>query len=145
LTDIQAALGIAQLERLDEFNRRRSALVKRYLEGLHGTEGLELPGDPPYPHTHAHHLFVVKIAAMERPLFMEELSAYNIGYGIHFPPCHLLRYVQRRFGVQSLPETERAAGRIVSLPLFPEMTDEDVAYVCACTREILAKVPGSGR
>ena len=53
LTDIQAALGIAQLGRLDEFNRRRSDLVKRYREGLDGTKGLELPRDPPYPHTHS--------------------------------------------------------------------------------------------
>ncbi len=145
LTDIQAALGIAQLGRLDEFNRRRSDLVKRYLDGLDGTEGLELPGDPPYPHTHAHHLFVVKIAAIERPVFMERLSEYNIGYGLHFPPCHLLRYVQSRFGVQSLPETERAAGKIISLPLFPDMTDDDVAYVCTAVREIIAAIPGGRR
>ncbi len=103
---------------------------------------MSFPADPPYPHTHAHHLFVVKIGAMERSLFMEKLSEYNIGYGLHFPPCHLLRYVKSRFGVQSLPETERAAGKIISLPLFPEMTDDDVAYVCAAVREILAKTPG---
>ena len=144
LTDIQAALGIAQLARLDEFNGRRSDLVKLYRQGLDGTKGLELPGDPPYPHTHAHHLFVAKICAMERSVFMEKLSEYNIGYGLHFPPCHLLRYVQSRFGVQSLPETERAAGNIISLPLFPEMTDADVTYVCASVREILAKTPGGG-
>ncbi len=144
LTDIQAALGIAQLERLDEFNQRRSDLVTRYLAGLDGTKGLELPGDPPYPHTHARHLFVVKIGAMERSFFMEKLSEYNIGYGLHFPPCHLLRYVKSRFGIQSLPETERAAEKIISLPLFPEMTDDDVAYVCAAVREIVAQIPGSG-
>ena len=145
LTDIQAALGIAQLGRLDEFNRRRSDLVKLYRAGLDGTKGLELPGDPPYPHTHARHLFVVKIGALERSLFMEKLSEYNIGYGLHFPPCHLLRYVQSRFGVRSLPETERAAGKILSLPLFPEMTDDDVAYVCAAVREIVATSAEGGR
>ena len=144
LTDIQAALGIAQLERLAEFNRRRSALVKLYREGLGGVRGVELPGDPPYPHTHACHLFVAKIGAMERSLFMEKLSEYNIGYGLHFPPCHLLRYVKSRFGLQSLPETERAAERIISLPLFPDMTDADVAYVCAAVREIVAQIPGRG-
>jgi UDP-4-amino-4-deoxy-L-arabinose-oxoglutarate aminotransferase len=143
LTDIQAALGIAQLERLDEFNRRRSALVKLYREGLSGVRDVELPGDPPYPHTHARHLFVAKIGAMARSLFMEKLSEYNIGYGLHFPPCHRLRYVKSRFGLQSLPETERAAERIISLPLFPEMTDDDVSYVCAAVREIVAQTPGS--
>ncbi len=141
LTDIQAALGIAQLARLDEFNRRRAELVGLYREGLKGVAGLDLPGDPAYPHDHAHHLFVVKILAMDRGRFMEKLSDHNIGYGLHFPPCHQLKYVRERFGIARLPETERAAGRILSLPLFPDMTDGDVAYVCAAVREIL----GGGR
>jgi UDP-4-amino-4-deoxy-L-arabinose-oxoglutarate aminotransferase len=139
LTDIQAALGIAQLGRLEEFNRRRSELVNLYREGLGDMEGLELPGDPPYPHTHSHHLFVVKINAMERSQFMERLSEYNIGYGLHFPACHLLKYVKNRFRLTCLPETERAAGKILSLPLFPDMTQDDVSYVCAAVREILHK------
>lgn len=142
LTDIQAALGIAQLERLDEFNRRRSALVALYQEGLEGVEGIGLPADPPYPHTHARHLFVVKIRAMERSLFMERLSEYNIGYGLHFPACHLLSYVRSRFGVTKLPETERAAGEILSLPLFPDMADADVVYVSSAVREILHTAGG---
>ena len=71
LTDIQAALGIAQLSRLVEFNRRRAELVGLYREALKGVTGLELPGDPPYPHDHAHHLFVVKILAMDRERFMQ--------------------------------------------------------------------------
>ena len=137
LTDIQAALGIAQLGRLDEFNRRRSALVDLYCEGLRDVQGIELPADPPYPHTHARHLFVVKIRAMERSRFMERLSECNIGYGLHFPACHLLNYVKSRFGVTKLPETERADGEILSLPLFPDMTDTDVVYVCSAVREIL--------
>ena len=100
LTDIQAALGIAQLARLAEFNRRRAELVATVPgRTRRDTEGLELPGDPPYPHDHAHHLFVVKILAMERERFMERLSEYNIGYGLHFPACHLLKYVKNRFGI----------------------------------------------
>jgi UDP-4-amino-4-deoxy-L-arabinose-oxoglutarate aminotransferase len=137
LTDMQAALGIAQMDRLDEFNRRRAELVALYREGLKGVAGLDLPGDPSYPHDHSHHLFVVKILDMERGRFMERLSDYNIGYGLHFPVCHQLKYVQERFGVAKLPETERAADRILSLPLFPDMTDSDVAYVCDAVREIL--------
>lgn len=144
LTDIQAALGIAQMARLEEFNRRRSELVGLYQDGLKDVEGLELPGEPPYPHTHSHHLFVVKVKAMERPRFMERLSAYNIGYGLHFPPCHLLKYVKERFGVAALPITEQAAGEILSLPLFPDMADDDVLYVCEAVREILRRDQGGG-
>ena len=144
LTDIQAALGIAQLARLAEFNRRRAELVKLYREELQGIAGLELPGEPSYPHDHSHHLFVVKILAMERERFMERLSDHNVGYGLHFPACHLLKYVKERFGVVKLPETERAAKRILSLPLFPDMTDGDVAYVSAAVREILGGSEGGG-
>ena len=144
LTDIQAALGIAQLDRLAEFNRRRTELVKQYKEGLQGIDGIELPGDPSYPHDHAYHLFVVKILAMARERFMQRLSDYNVGYGLHFPACHLLKYVKERFGVVKLPETERVESRILSLPLFPDMTDGDVEYVCTAVREILGN-PKGGR
>lgn len=142
LTDIQAALGIAQLARLAQFNKRRTELVALYRKGLADVEELELPGVPSYAHQHSHHLFVVKLRTMERSLFMEKLSQYNIGYGIHFPACHLLKYVQERFGKVSLPETERVNDRIVSLPLFPDLTDADVAYVCSAVREIFAEKRG---
>jgi UDP-4-amino-4-deoxy-L-arabinose-oxoglutarate aminotransferase len=145
LTDIQAALGIAQLSRLAEFNRRRAQLVSLYLEGLGGVSGLDLPADPPYPHDHSHHLFVVKVLAMERERFMERLSDYNIGYGLHFPACHQLKYVQSRFGSVRLPQTERAARAILSLPLFPDMSDGDIGYVCTAIREILDDEKGNGK
>lgn len=137
MTDIQAALGNAQFDRLEEFNRRRAAIVALYEEGLRDISGLELTIAPDYPHAHAHHLFVVKILAMKRERFMEKLSDCNIGYGLHFPPCHLLKYVKERYGVVSLPETEKAAPRIISLPLFPDMTDDDAGYVCEAIKEIL--------
>lgn len=138
LTDLQAALGLAQLERLDELNRRRGHLASLYREELKGVRGIDLPGVPPYPHVHAWHLFVVKVLSMDRETFMERLSYYRIGYGIHFPAGHQLSYVQRRFhvGRETLRETEKAAERIVSLPLFPDMTEDDVFYVCEAVKEI---------
>ncbi len=137
MTDMQAALGIAQLGRLPDFNKRRARIVALYEEALTGISGMDLTADPDYPHVHAHHLFVVKIIAMERELFMEGLSAYNIGYGLHFPPCHLFNYIKKRYGRVELKQTERAAREIISLPLFPDMTDDDVGYVCEAVREIL--------
>ncbi len=139
LTDIQAALGLAQLSRLEEFNNRRRRVADLYREGLEGVGGLELPGIPVYLHDHAWHLFVVKILAMDRELFMEKLSQYHIGYGIHFPAGHRLSYIKKRYGKKKgeLEETERAAGRILSLPLFPDMKDDDVFYVCEAIKEIL--------
>lgn len=139
LTDIQAALGLAQLSRLEELNGRRRELADLYRRGLQGVEGLGLPGVPVYPHTHAWHLFVVKVISMERERFMQKLSEYNIGYGIHFPAGHRLSYIQKRYKIKKgeLPETERVKDKLLSLPLFPDMKEEDVLYVCEAIREIL--------
>ncbi len=142
MPDMLAALGVAQLERLEEFNQRRRVLAGLYLNGLKGIDGIDLPGVPPYDHTHAWHLFVVKIKSCSRDDFMARLSDYNIGYGLHFPPVHELSYVKERFDVdrKSLSETERAGSRIISLPLFPAMTDDDVGYVCRAIKEIVNNV-----
>ena len=139
LTDMQAALGLAQLSRLEELNRRRSHLARLYLESLQGLARISLPGAPDYPHIHSWHLFIIKLLDMDRRIFMEKLSEYNVGYGLHFPANHMLSYVKERFSIPagSLPETERAAAGIISLPLFPDMSDDDVHYVGEVVKEIL--------
>jgi dTDP-4-amino-4,6-dideoxygalactose transaminase len=77
---------------------------------------------------------------MNRDAFIGRLADFNVGVGLHFPPCHLLTYVRQRFGTKEgdLPACERAGARILSLPLFPGMADDDVHYVCAAIREILS-------
>ncbi|MCF8054664.1 MAG: aminotransferase class I/II-fold pyridoxal phosphate-dependent enzyme [Deltaproteobacteria bacterium] len=139
LTDIHAALGLAQLRRLEYFNTRRSQLVALYRGGLATVSGIELPESPGYEHRDACHLFIVKVLAMGREAFMARLADYNIGYGLHFSPAHSLSYIKQRFGQDDtlLPETVRAADKIISLPLFPDMSEDDVAYVCSAIREIL--------
>ncbi len=139
LPDILAALGVVQLERLQEFNTRRSRLANLYLEWLKGIEGIEVPQSPGYDHTHAWHLFVIKNLTMDRDGFMNQLAEYNIGYGLHFPAVHNLSYVKKKYSVDngSLKETNRAADKILSLPLFPDMLEGDVQYVCSAIKEIM--------
>jgi UDP-4-amino-4-deoxy-L-arabinose-oxoglutarate aminotransferase len=139
MPDLLAALGLAQLERWKELNGRRQELARLYLEGFKGFDGLDLPQVPSYDHVHAWHLFIVKVKDFPRDLLMQKLTDYNIGYGLHFPPAHKLSYVGAKYYVdeESLPETIRAADKIISLPLFPDMTDDDVQYVCEAIREIL--------
>lgn len=139
LPDMMAALGIVQLERLQEFNARRSKLANIYLAGLSGISGLELPQLPGYEHTHAWHLFVIKNWKMNRDEFMNKLADYNIGYGLHFPAAHKLSYVRKKYPepAYELKETDRVADRILSLPLFPDMLEDDVKYVCSAVKEIL--------
>ncbi len=139
MPDLLAALGLAQMERWKEFNDRRQILAELYLDGLKGLPKLDLPQVPEYEHTHAWHLFIVKVKDYPRDAFMEKLADYNIGYGLHFPAAHALSYVRKKFGWvgRSLPETKRAAERIISLPLFPDIPENDVHYVCRAVKEIL--------
>jgi dTDP-4-amino-4,6-dideoxygalactose transaminase len=140
LTDIQAAMGLVQLARLEKLNERRRKLAALYTEGLIDLEGIDIPGIPPYPHVHSWHLFVVKVTGMAREAFMKKLADYNIGYGIHFPACHRLGYIEKSYGIMedNLRETVRVGDRIVSLPLFPDMRDSDVLYVCEAVKEIVS-------
>jgi len=139
MPDILAALGLAQMERWQEFNQKRTRLAQLYLEGLKDISGIDLPQIPEYNHVHAWHLFVIKVLALNRDEFMSRLSDYNIGYGLHFPPTHSLSYVRERYApsIELLAETEKAAQRIISLPLFPDMPEKDVMYVCKAIKEII--------
>jgi len=139
MPDILAALGLAQMERWQEFNLKRAKLAEVYFEGLKGISGIDLPQIPEYDHVHAWHLFVIKVSAVNRDEFMNRLSDYNIGYGLHFPPTHTLSYIKARYAdnIGLLPETDLAAQKIISLPLFPDMREKDVEYVCKAIKEII--------
>ncbi len=141
LTDLHATLGVVQMGKARELNARRAELARRYLSGLQGVAGIELPQKPSYPHVHSWHLFIVKATGIGRDALIAALAQRNVGVGLHFPPCHLLAYVRERFGAKEgdLPQTELAGGRILSLPLFPGMSADDVEYVCEAVREILSE------
>jgi UDP-4-amino-4-deoxy-L-arabinose-oxoglutarate aminotransferase len=141
LTDLQATLGVVQMGKARALNARRAELARRYLAGLQGVAGIDLPQEAPYPHGHSWHLFIVKATGIERDALIAALAERNVGAGLHFPPCHLLGYVRERFGAKEgdLPQTERAGKRILSLPLFPGMSVDDVDYVCEAVREILSE------
>jgi UDP-4-amino-4-deoxy-L-arabinose-oxoglutarate aminotransferase len=145
LTDIAAALGTAQLERFGELQRRRAAIVESYRDLLAGVSELEPLGHPDYEHGHAWHLFIVRLrpglAKRTRDEFMAELKTQNIGTGLHFRAAHLQKYYREAWGTGrgTLPETEWNSDRILSLPLFPDMTEEDVDDVVTAIRLILSR------
>ena len=136
LTDIQAALGIVQLGKIGEINAHRTRIAERYLDALSRVKGLDLPGVPIYDHVHSWHLFVVKTRTVDRKILMQELAERGIGYGLHFPACHTLKYVKKLFGKIDLPETETASERILSIPLYPSMDDFQVDRVITALKEI---------
>jgi UDP-4-amino-4-deoxy-L-arabinose-oxoglutarate aminotransferase len=136
LTDLQAALGIVQLGKITEINEKRTRISARYLDSLSQVKGVDLPGVPPYDHVHSWHLFIVKALSIDHKALMAELAERNIGYGLHFPACHTLKYIKKLFGKTDLPETEAASERILSIPLYPSMDDTQVERVITALKEI---------
>ncbi|MBI5558442.1 MAG: UDP-4-amino-4-deoxy-L-arabinose aminotransferase [Deltaproteobacteria bacterium] len=145
LTDMAAVLGLGQLQRLDGFIARRTALAARYHELLAGVDEISPLAVPSYDMRHAWHLFIVRLdaerAGMSRNTFMAELKKRNIGTGIHFLAAHSQKYYRATMQhVQgTLPNTEWNSERICSLPLFPAMTEEDVDDVVETIKEVLKK------
>ncbi len=132
LPDVHAAIGLAQLPKLEGFNRRRQALALRYLERLPRSELLVLPADTP---GHSWHMFCVCVdfAALgtSRHGFLEDLKGAGIAAGIHYPAMHLFGlYRQLGYGPGDFPAAERIGEQTLTLPLFPTMEDQDVDRVC---------------
>jgi dTDP-4-amino-4,6-dideoxygalactose transaminase len=145
MMDIQAALGLHQLPRLPGFLAERERLAARYEELLHGVTGLLLPQRVPYPIRHAWHLYTplvdVDRLKISRDRFMEELKARNIGTGLHYTAAHEFSYYASRFGwkPEDYPEAHFVSERIVSLPFFPGLTDQDQRDVVDAIRSLVAE------
>jgi len=142
MTDINAALGLVQLERLPALHRRRCELANLYSRLLADVEEVELP--PTRQNVeHAWHLYVIRLRRemlrIHRDAVMEELRRAGISTQVHFIPLHMHSYYRQALGVSpaEFPVASEAAERIISLPLYTVMSDEDVAYVCDQLRRIV--------
>ncbi len=140
LTDVAAQIGIDQLRRLDGFNERRRALAMRYFEEFGAFDGAVLParGDE----GHSWHMFQVLIdfraRGMTRPAFQKLMADRGIGIGVHYPSIPSLSYYRERgYRDEDTPVAARVGRETVTLPLFPAMSDDDVARVCHELREVL--------
>lgn len=131
MMDIQAAIGLHQLRELDGFITRREELANRYHEALADWPQWQLPATPVYEHRHSWHIYTPLInetaARMNRDEFMTAMKDKNIGTGLHYRAVHLYPFYRERFGFSEgdFPHAESVAERIVSLPLFPAMTDAE--------------------
>jgi dTDP-4-amino-4,6-dideoxygalactose transaminase len=142
MTDVQAAIGLHQLDRLPSFQRRRRELVAAYQANLSTIPGLQLPVERPEVES-SWHLYVVRLRPEElridRNLFIEELKARNIGTSVHYLPVHMQPYYREKYGYtpEDCPVAADAFSRMLSLPLHPGMSDEDIARVCEAMEEIV--------
>ncbi|GJQ59515.1 MAG: DegT/DnrJ/EryC1/StrS aminotransferase family protein [Candidatus Scalindua sp. AMX11] len=145
MTDIQAAIGLVQLERLDGMIEKRMTLAALYDDLLSEVHEITRPGRVPYDIRHAWHLYTIQVdrdkTGIPRDEFMEEMGKRNIGTGLHFRAVHELSFYKNHYPlpVGSLPETEFISESIVSLPLYPGMNESDVYNVVAAIRDIVKK------
>lgn len=135
LSDIQAALALAQLEDMDAWRNKREELVSTYEENIRRDQASPLA--PPDPNIKsAYHLFVVRVKNRDR--VMDELQKRGIGVGVHFRAVHRLKYYQDRYKIPTdwMPVAEQASQEVLSLPLYPSMTTEDVKKILKVFHEI---------
>jgi dTDP-4-amino-4,6-dideoxygalactose transaminase len=143
MMDIQAALGLHQLRRLDGFIAERARQAARYEEAFSAMPGLIRPQRVPYPARHAWHLYTPLVdidrLKIDRDRFMQELKSRNIGAGLHYTAAHEFSYYASRFGwrPEDYPEAHFVSERIVSLPLFPGLTDSDQDDVVSAVADVL--------
>lgn len=144
MMDLQAAIGLHQMDKMGWFIEQRTKFAGLYNEFFKDVGGLKSLKSVPYPQRHAWHLFVVQLElerlTIDRDRFLELLKERNIGAGVHFPALHLQPYYQEKWGYRQgdCPNAERASGRILSLPLFPTMNEGDVQDVVWAAAGILA-------
>lgn len=142
LTDFQCALGKSQLGKLERFLGRREAIAARYTEAFQELPEVILPARAPRLR-HAWHLFVLLLRLealkVDRATIFRALRAENIGVNVHYIPVHLHPYYRQRFGYRpgDFPKAEWAYERLLSLPIFPKMTDRDVDDVIRAVSKVI--------
>lgn len=138
MTDIQAAIGIPQIKKLDSFYEIRKRYANIYTKNLCKIEGVNTPNETP-DIKHVYHLYPILLENYDRAKFIEEMGKRNIACSVHFIPLHLHPFYKNQFNFKKgdYPNAEWLYEHEVSLPLYPKMSIEDVKYVIENVEEIL--------
>ncbi len=142
MTEVESALGIEQLKKLNKNNAKRERLTQLYINQLTAVNQIKIPFLN-YPHRSSYHIFPILLEEqIERNWFMDEMKKRKIQTSVHYQPVHKFSFYQKHFPEScevSLPNTGIAGQREVTLPLHPLMTEEDVLYVCNSIKKILSQ------
>jgi dTDP-4-amino-4,6-dideoxygalactose transaminase len=143
IPDIQAAIGMAQLPKMTRFGTRRAEIARRYNEAFAAIEGLSIPAKRPEVN-HAWHIYSLRVDG-RRDEFIEELFTRNIGASVHFIPIHKHAYYREKYGWREsdFPVASREWEQLVSLPIYPAMSDDDVKDVIEAVIEAVGAVKAS--
>jgi perosamine synthetase len=142
LSDVHCALGLSQLEHIDEFISRRKEIVKQYNDAFNDIKGIILPYQADYADS-SWHLYVIQLdlenLKVDRNTIFEELKKRNIGVNVHYIPVYLHPYYQQLGYEKGLcPNAEWLYERIITLPLYPKMTDDDVNTVIKVVKKVIS-------
>ena len=142
MTDIQAAIGLIQLKRLEAFQSRRQQIVEVYNTAFSNVEALEIPRVSPDV-VPAWHLYVLRLnleqLTIDRGAFIDELNRRNIGTSVHFIPVHIHPYYRDKYGYKptDFPVAFQNYQRLISLPLHPRLEDSDVEDVIGAVLDVV--------
>ena len=142
LSDVHAAIGLAQLKRCDEFMRRRSEIANAYNAAFKSEDGLQVPYVEPGVE-HAWHLYVLRLRPerlkIGRAQLIEMLRERGIGTSVHCIPLHTMDFYQKTYGYRTgdFPVAEDIYNRCLSLPIYAAMSGDDVSYVIDNVRELI--------
>ncbi|AHF10902.1 DegT/DnrJ/EryC1/StrS family aminotransferase [Dehalobacter restrictus] len=145
MTDIQAAMGMTQLAKLESMQARREVIWQRYNAAFSKLPEIEVPTDFAYAR-HARHLYMIRLnldkLTVDRAAFIELLKEENIGTSVHYIPLPYHPYYRDTFGYKpgDFPKTEALYERIISLPLYPRMSDADVQDVIEAVQCVIEKI-----
>ena len=151
MPDVLAALGLAQLRKCETFLSQRRFVAEVYLSKLADIEELELPSVGGANSEHSWHLFIIRLKAdcldIDRDLFIEELKQSGVGASVHFIPLHRHPFYQKRYGYRAdgFPNAEDAFSRCISLPIYPDLKEAQIAHVVQAIQNIVSKYRNKSR
>ena len=139
MTDIQAAMGLCQLMKLNKQHERRQKFAEIYNTELQKYSQIKTPYHPENANEHAWHLYIIQLQTGNRDDFVESLREENIECSVHYIPLHLFDFYQKQYGynVGDFPNAEEVFERVVSLPLHPGLTESDVSLVIETIGKVL--------
>jgi perosamine synthetase len=144
LTDIAAAIGLHQIRKANRLHQQRTERALLYTTGLKDVDELILPQTQPN-RIHSWHLYVIRLKLdqlkIDRAQFISELKQRGIGTSVHWMPLHMHPYYRETYGYQpgDLPIASALYPEIISLPIYPDIAEETVAYVCQSIVEVITR------
>jgi len=142
MPDLAAAIGLAQLERAESLRQGRERCAMFYFENLSNIKCIDLPQKPEKMSDHSWHLFPIILkpdSPVSRNQFIELMSEKGIGMSVHYKPLHRMTYYRDRYHLkpQDFPNAERVWRGCASLPIYPDLSNDDLEYICSVVEEIL--------